>query len=92
MIQFLREIECIEFECNKFVLVLVKVKTLICTKNDFNIQFVLGQLERILIQKSLSLSDTLDSRGLEEPAHALRGLEEPFSGCAVGVGFGSCGK
>ncbi len=36
--------------------------------------------------------NTLTSRGLEEPAHALRGLEEPFSSCAVVSVFGSGGK
>ncbi len=35
---------------------------------------------------------TLALRGLEEPAHASRGLEEPFSSCAVVSVFGSGGK
>ncbi len=35
---------------------------------------------------------TLASRGLEEPAHASRGLEELFSSCAVVSVFGSGGK
>ncbi len=30
------------------------------------------------VRNSPYLSDTLASRGLEEPAHATRGLEEPF--------------
>ncbi len=44
-IRFLREIECIEFECNKFVFVLVEIDLI-----HFNIQFVLVQLELKLIQ------------------------------------------
>ena len=35
---------------------------------------------------------TLASRGLEEPAHALRGLEEPFFHLCCCVSFGSGGK
>ncbi len=35
---------------------------------------------------------TLALHGLEEPAHASRGLEEPFSSCAVVSVFGSGGK
>ncbi len=42
---FLRENECIEFECNKFVLVLVTIDLI-----HLNIQFVLVQLELKLIQ------------------------------------------
>jgi hypothetical protein len=34
-------------------------------------------------------ANTLASRGLEEPAHALRGLEEPFFQFAVVSVFGS---
>ncbi len=45
IIRFLREIECIEFECNKFVLVLFKIDLI-----HLNIQFVLVQLELKLIQ------------------------------------------
>ncbi len=36
--------------------------------------------------------NTLASRGLEEPAHASRGLEELFSSCAVVSVLGSGGK
>ncbi len=32
-------------------------------------------------------TNTLASRGLEEPAHALRGLEEPFFQLCCGVSF-----
>jgi hypothetical protein len=45
IILFLREIECIEFECNKFVLVLVQIDLIL-----LNIQFVLVQLKLKLIQ------------------------------------------
>jgi hypothetical protein len=45
IIQFFLEIECIKFECNKFVLVLVQIDQYI-----LNIQFVLFQLELKLIQ------------------------------------------
>ncbi len=45
IIQFLRKIECIKFECNEFVLVLVQIDQYI-----LNIQFVLVQLELKLIQ------------------------------------------
>ncbi len=37
-------------------------------------------------------TNTLASRGLEEPAHASCGLEEPFSSCAVVPVFGSGGR
>ncbi len=37
-------------------------------------------------------TNTLASRGLEEPAHASRELEEPFSKGAVVSVFGSGGK
>ncbi len=45
IIWFLRKIECIEFECNEFVLVLVQIDLI-----HLNIQFVLVQLELKLIQ------------------------------------------
>ena len=37
-------------------------------------------------------TNTLASRGLEEPAHASRGLEEPFFQLCCCVSFGSGGK
>ncbi len=45
IIQFLRKIECNEFECNEFVLVLVQIDLI-----HFEHQFVLVQLELKLIQ------------------------------------------
>ncbi len=44
IVRFLCKIECIEFECNKFVLVLVQIDLII-----LNIQIVLVQLELKLI-------------------------------------------
>ena len=53
IIRFLREIECIEFECNEFVLVLVQIDLI-----HLNIQFVLVQLELKLVQTITFKVDT----------------------------------
>ena len=67
------------------------------TNTKISFSFLLTLFYSILL---LALTDrqtdretiSLASRGLEEPAHALRGLEEPFFQLCCCVSFGSGGK